>query len=73
MKYPVTFYNAIWLILFAFLVSDWSWWLFAGLFMFCPAWNHLRQWYDDRRYIKNKIDEHLRELNASPDNGADVG
>jgi hypothetical protein len=49
MKYPITFYNAIWLILFGTLFIDWNWWIFGVVFMFAPTWKHLRDWYDQKK------------------------
>lgn len=51
-EYPITFYNAIWLILFASLLFNWSWWIFAFVFLFCPTWSHIRAWHDQRVLLK---------------------
>lgn len=52
-KYPITFYNAIWLVLFSYTVLvNFSWWLFVALILFCPTWLHLREWYDIQKAVK---------------------
>jgi hypothetical protein len=51
-KYPITFYNAIWLILFTLLCLDFSWWLFVPVFLFCPSWLHVREWHDGYKRSK---------------------
>lgn len=50
MNYPITFYNAIWLIMFASLFLSWSWWIFAIVVLFCPSWSHIREWHDAKKY-----------------------
>lgn len=53
MRYPITFYNAIWLILFGTLFFKWSWIVFILVFLFSPTWQHLREWYDLKKRLKD--------------------
>lgn len=50
--YPVTFYNAIWLILFGSLFFNWSWIVFVIVVLFCPTWLHAREYADARKNAK---------------------
>lgn len=60
MKYQITFYNAIWLVLFASLFLSFSWWVFGVVFLFAPTWKHLRDWYDE----KKQYEQYLSKLDA---------
>jgi 1,4-dihydroxy-2-naphthoate octaprenyltransferase len=60
MKYPITFYNAIWLILFGSLFIEWNWWTFSIIFLFAPTWKHLRDWYDQ----KKEHEQYISQLDA---------
>lgn len=55
-KYPITFYNALWLVLFSYTVLvSFSWWLFVPLILFCPTWLHVREWHDVQKAVKKRM------------------
>ena len=60
-RYPITFYNAVWLILFATLFISFSWWVLGVVVFFCPTWQHGREWYDNKKLYEQRISE----LNAA--------
>jgi hypothetical protein len=55
MRYPITFYNAIWLVLFTSLFLSWNWWVFSIVTLFCPTWAHIREWHDAKQHVKNIV------------------
>ena len=63
MRYPITFYNAIWLVLFASLILvGFDWLTFTLVFLFCPSWSHVREWHDTRRAFQKDNGELITEV-----------